>query len=143
MTISRILVAVDGSEPSLHAVDLAALLARSTQASLELVSVLDLGQLEYLQTQLLTDEQLRLWHSGQRRAVLDEAHARLPKDLPPPTLRLLHGRAATTLVERAKETEADLIVIGRTGKGAVARLMVGSVSRKVSLLSDVPVLQVP
>lgn len=143
MSIQNILVAVDGSEPSDRAVDLAASLARATLATLEIVTVIDLGQLEFLETHLLTDEQLRIWQARQRKEVLQAAQDRLPDDLPPPTLHMLQGRAAPTLIAHAESVGADLILMGRTGKGALARMVEGSVSRRVAQTSPVPVVLVP
>jgi len=42
-----------------------------------------------------------------------------------------HGGAAKLLVEQAKESRADLIVVGSHGKNLAERLVLGSVSRKV------------
>lgn len=42
-----------------------------------------------------------------------------------------HGDPADVIVEEAKESGADLIVVGTRGHGAVASTLVGSVSTKV------------
>ncbi len=143
MSLQHILVAIDGSEPSARAVALAAELARASVATLEIITVMDLGQLEFLETHLLTEEQLRIWQARQRKEVLQEAADSLPDDTPPPTLHLLQGRAAATIVGHAVEQEADLILLGRTGKGALARMVEGSVSRRVAQTAPMPVVVVP
>jgi nucleotide-binding universal stress UspA family protein len=50
------------------------------------------------------------------------------------------GPPAETIVETAHALPADLVVVGSTGKGAVKRLLLGSVADRVVHLSSVPVL---
>lgn len=52
------------------------------------------------------------------------------------------GSAATAIIDFARETGADLIVLGRQGSGALGSLF-GSVSTKVIRSVDCPVLVVP
>ena len=50
------------------------------------------------------------------------------------------GPTSRTIVKFAKEHENDLIVIGSRGMGSMEGYLLGSVSHKVTGLSDVPVL---
>ncbi|GFK93223.1 TRAP-T-associated universal stress protein TeaD [Fundidesulfovibrio magnetotacticus] len=50
------------------------------------------------------------------------------------------GRPPEQIVEAARETGADLIVIGSVGRHGAARLLLGSVSSRVAELADVNVL---
>jgi nucleotide-binding universal stress UspA family protein len=50
---------------------------------------------------------------------------------------------AQVLLEQAESHAVDHIVLGRTGKGAVQRLLLGSVSRDVSSRANVGVTLVP
>ena len=50
------------------------------------------------------------------------------------------GRAATVLTKIAEETDADIILTGRRGRGGVAELLLGSVSHELVLHSKRPVL---
>lgn len=52
------------------------------------------------------------------------------------------GHPSRTIVDFAKEHEADLIVIGARGLGSVENFLLGSVSHKVTGLSKLPVLVV-
>jgi nucleotide-binding universal stress UspA family protein len=52
------------------------------------------------------------------------------------------GDPADTIVARAKEWSADLIVMGTHGRGAIGSLLLGSVAQKVLQRAAVPVLLV-
>lgn len=50
------------------------------------------------------------------------------------------GEAAESIVEQARKTKADVIVMGSHGRGALKNLFVGSVAQKVIAASPVPVV---
>jgi len=50
------------------------------------------------------------------------------------------GRAASVISRVAQAEDADIIVVGRRGRGGVAELVLGSVSRALVLRSRIPVL---
>lgn len=50
-----------------------------------------------------------------------------------------HGKPATALLEVARQEQADLLVVGRRGRGGFAGLLMGSVSRAVVQRAPVPV----
>ncbi len=52
------------------------------------------------------------------------------------------GRAATVIAEVAEREKADLIVVGRRGRGGVSELLLGSASHELVLHSKLPVLVV-
>ena len=56
---------------------------------------------------------------------------------------MVRGAAVPSLVEVARSVEADLLVMGSHGKGAVKRLLLGSVSEGVLRQAPCPVLVVP
>lgn len=55
---------------------------------------------------------------------------------------LLVGPVAETLVSQARRGRFELIVLGTRGMGAAGNLLLGSVASKVLQLADVPVLTV-
>ena len=139
MSFSTILVPVDGSASSHHAVQFAARLAAHLGASLELVTVLDLGQLDFYDGMYRTVEQIEDWQERLREQVLEEAIALLPTGGAPVTTTMLKGPVVKSLLARIVEAQPDLVVMGRTGKGQLERVLYGSVSRRIASLSPVPV----
>jgi len=53
------------------------------------------------------------------------------------------GEVARSILDFISEYEADLVVIGRQGHGAITRWLLGNVTEKVVRKSDCPVLVVP
>lgn len=53
------------------------------------------------------------------------------------------GSATRTILKFAKETDVDLIILGRQGRGAFTHWLLGSVSTKVAQKATCPVLIVP
>ena len=53
------------------------------------------------------------------------------------------GEPARTLFEIAERLEIDMTVLGRSGKGALARLMLGSVTTSLLHMTTKPIVVVP
>jgi nucleotide-binding universal stress UspA family protein len=66
-----------------------------------------------------------------REALLEQAVARLRRPGIGLAARLVTGRAASVIVEVAEEIEADLVILGARGHGAIERAFLGSVSAEV------------
>jgi nucleotide-binding universal stress UspA family protein len=56
---------------------------------------------------------------------------------------LIQGPTTESILEQAKRIEADVIVMGSHGRGALYKAFVGSVSEQVLEQSPIPVLIVP
>lgn len=56
------------------------------------------------------------------------------------TARVLVGRPATVLVAHARESGADLVVVGSRGRGPIASMVLGSVSAEIAVDAPCPVL---
>lgn len=138
----RIVVPVDGSEPSMRALDVAARLAKGLGASLEVVSVLDLTQVDVYDSFYLTDTQLEDLQQRIKTDILEDARARAPEGVHV-EVKLLKGRAEKMLDTEVEKPGVVMVVIGRTGKGAFERLVQGSVSRHMAAHCPVPVTVVP
>ncbi len=56
--------------------------------------------------------------------------------------RTEEGQADTAIVQRAEESQADLIVMGTHGRGGLAHMLLGSVAEKVARAASCPVLTI-
>lgn len=137
MSIKSILVPVDGSEPSMRAVAFAGSLARGLGAEVELVTVLDLGQLDFFDGVHHTLDQVEGWQEKVRTEILVHAQGTLTGVTSKVTL--LRGPTVKALLSHMRTTNPGMVVMGRTGRSAVDRILHGSVSRRISASSDVPV----
>ncbi|BBD09185.1 universal stress protein [Desulfovibrio ferrophilus] len=139
MRIKKILVPVDGSEPSLTAVEHAAELAALSGASILLLhchkpvpTTLGEPNFQLVLDRLMADAELVI-EIG--RAPLDGkgvAHAS----------KVIGGNTAQIIVEVADIEGFDLIVMGSRGLGGVKGLLLGSVTHKVLQAASCPVLVV-
>lgn len=143
MAFTHLLVPIDGSEPAQRALQYALQLSAQTGATVELVAVLDISQLDFYDGMYRTVEQVEHWQQKLREQVLDEARAQIPAHGARILTTMLKGSAARAILEHIDASGADGIVMGRTGRGKIDRMLHGSVSRRVSALSTVPVTLVP
>jgi nucleotide-binding universal stress UspA family protein len=134
----RILVPVDGSDCSRRAVAYGAGVASACGADLDLVYVLEAGGFF---RSLFGDDERERRRSGARE-LLDDAADLVGADVAVET-HLLEGDAAESILATADERGADLIVLGKSGRGGVRRRLLGGVSTAVLRHADVPVLAVP
>jgi nucleotide-binding universal stress UspA family protein len=134
--MERVLVGVDGSASSLHALRWAANLAES--ASLELVAGrvyaptdvdLATGKGSDLRTEQL--QELEQW--------CDSLADRCPRR----DSVLLDGDPAEGLLEGAGQQGADMLVVGARGSGGFAHLLIGSVAHQLTRHTTLPLAVVP
>jgi nucleotide-binding universal stress UspA family protein len=133
-----ILVAVDGSLPSLRAVDLAASMARALGAAIDLVSV------------VATPADKRVsshFRAGMHDEARKESLARAQERIDDPDLevftRVLHGPPTTVLLHEAGMPGVAIVVVGRRGRGDEQGATPGSISQAIAAHARVPVLVVP
>lgn len=135
----KLLVPVDGSANSDRAVRHVAELARRNPAlEVHLLNVQpEIGEWE-VRSFLKKEEVEAIEESrggdalASARAILDAAGVRY-------TPQVLIGPVAETIAKTALEQNCDGIVMGTRGLGAVAGVLLGSVTSKVIHLADVPV----
>ena len=138
----KILLAVDGSKSSLHAVD--SLIAHADwyrdRPTVELVTVhLPVPRLRGL-SKLVSKAQLREYYREEGEAQLAEAKRMLEDAGIDYEQRVLVGQVAELLVAHAKAKRCDMIFIGSRGMGAARNMLLGSTATRVLHLSSVPVL---
>lgn len=139
----RILVPIDGSEPSLRALGFATELATELGGHIDIVSVIDLKHVDAFDGYMMTEEQLEDLKVVVKEQVLETAKQKMPVNGPAYRARLLWGGVTEVLLREAEEEGVAMVVVGRTGKGFFGRLMEGSVSRALALHCKVPVTVVP
>lgn len=142
MHIRKILVAFDGSPQSGRALSLAEDMSGAYDAELILVSVIDPGP------RLAGEPPLRVSFSTheQRREMEKELEQRaegLRSRGRRVATQLEMGDPAATLLSLADKLSVDILIAGRSGKGAVARVMIGSVATNILHHSSCPVCVVP
>ena len=135
----NIVLAFDGSEYSHKALRCAKSLAERFEANLWLVHVFSnpsdlLGYTDY--------EKLFAKRKSAAQAVLDDARRKLGSTSFTVQDELREGSESESILKVAKNREADLIVMGTRGLGAVKGFLVGSVSRKVIHYAACPVMVV-
>ncbi|MDH5579829.1 MAG: universal stress protein [Betaproteobacteria bacterium] len=138
----KILVAVDGSKPSLEAVDWLISHARQFRLApaVELLTVHEpIAKLARFGLRLKKAEIAR-WYRGQGEADLKKARERLQRAGLRFRAQIRVGPVARTIVQQARRTKCDLIVIGSSGMGAAGSLLAASVAAKVLHLARCPVL---
>lgn len=145
----RILVAVDGSGPSLRAVQMAARLASVSNGEVRLLQAVESGWMRPLSLAAVGDGALGLGVSSEDvvDALREDAEAQLERCERichragvPATAKVVLGPPLPALMEEA--ASADLIVMGSRGLGALATAFVGSLSQRVITTAKVPVLVV-
>jgi nucleotide-binding universal stress UspA family protein len=136
----RVLIAVDGSTGAAEAVSLARSMAWPDGSRLRLVSVVEL---EAFMSSLprpgtarpVLESEIAAYFEGEQRRIvelLSPAHE--------VEAVVLRGRPATSIVEEARGFGADIVIVGSRGHGAIAKLILGSVSAEVVDHAPSPVL---
>jgi len=140
--MKKILIATDGSPASLQAVELGLELAEEHGSQVTFVHVAPAADVLPIGIAMAGPVSVPHELDEHDREALDSAHALAEERGVPALTRLLVGNAGKRIVAYADEIDADLIVIGSRGLGAVEGALLGSVSRKVLRDAKRPVLVV-
>lgn len=135
---ARILLATDGSEDSVLALDAAVELANSTDSELHLVTVA-LGYPDYAEEDPEMAERIRddTKDTLERQAKkVEEAGGKVAEQ----HLQVAEGDRAQQIVQVAEDIGAGLIVMGSRGLRGLKRLAMGSVSDAVVRYAHCPVM---
>jgi nucleotide-binding universal stress UspA family protein len=136
----KILLAVDGSKPSLDAVD--CLIDHADwyreRPQVELVTV----HLPVPSVRGVGKSQLQKYYDEEGQERLAAARRKLDKAGVPYNAVPLVGPIAESIVKHAKSSRCDLIYIGTRGMSEIGKAIMGSTATKVLQISDLPVLLV-
>jgi nucleotide-binding universal stress UspA family protein len=140
---THILVAVDGSQTSILALQHACGLARDQKATLRLIYVVDEVNINLDTPQALAAFLEAARHAGHK--ILEQALAEAHKSGVEADTRLLEvdtfqHRIADQVLKEARAWPADLIVLGTHGRRGLTHLLLGSVAESIVRLSPLPVL---
>ena len=137
----RALIAFDGSAGAAEAVALAQTIAWPVQSRLRIVSVVEPGawipplpRVPMTATPVLEPELVAYLEAQQAEIVKRFALAGRAE------AALLRGRPASVIIDDARDFGADLVIVGSRGHGAIASLVLGSVSAEVVDHAPSPVL---
>lgn len=142
--MSGIIVGIDGSVHSRHALEWAIREAAIRRTSLTVLTVQQVvhgfwgGGVAYPGDQALAEEALKA-----ARQETDEILDRLDSESRPPqvTVQAVSGLPAEVLLNAAADT--DMIVVGSRGAGGFRRLLMGSVSSQITHHANCPVVVIP
>ena len=133
--IPRLVVAYDFSDPARRAFELAIFMGQQLKADVHVVTVLDSRE-SHASVASKEIEDLRQLLELQTAATVQTDEFELQ-------CHALSGNPADAVVALAREIDAPLILCGTTGKGAVARTLLGSVSHDLVHKSGAIVMSVP
>jgi universal stress protein A len=140
MTITRILVPTDFSADADAAFDYALGLAGKFDAAVHLLHVVE----DPLAAGMWSSEIYTAEIAGLQVNLVRDAEARLKRSVPESgaqvSTEVRTGNAAKEILEAARATNADLMVMGTRGRTGIAHIVMGSVAERVVRLASCPVL---
>lgn len=139
----RIVHATDFSPASSRAFDAAVALAEKLNAELRLVHVVDNSPLLSYYTLVYQAHRIDATRRRQARQALERLARRKVGKRARTRLEVRVGKPAEQILEAARRSRADLIVLGTHGYTRLEQALLGSTAEKVVRRSSVPVLVVP
>ena len=142
-TFHRILIATDFTPASDPALDEAIELAKGNGTELLIAHAYQPPAM--LPEQAVSAETYQEWDQGLRNDVVDKLQPLLGKarhEGVKATGLVLSGVPHTAIAEAARESDADLIVMGTHGRKGVSRFFIGSVASRVISTAPCPVMTV-
>lgn len=144
IALKHVLVATDFSEPSDVALNYGRHFARTFGATLHVMHVVENVMARFAADAypvLLPDLQKDVEDAGEKR-LLAALSAEDMTDLHAVPVIRTSAAPAAAIVEYAKDANVDLIIMGTHGRGAMAKLIMGSVAERVVRMAGCPVLTV-
>ena len=134
--IPRLVVAYDFSDPARRAFELGVFMGRQLEAEVHVVTVLDSSDSKGASEATRELDDLRKLLEMQTCGTVKGDDLQMQ-------CHAVAGDPAEAIVAMAREIDAPLILCGTTGKGAVARTLLGSVSHELVHRSGAIVMSVP
>ena len=145
--INKLLVALDGSNHSLKAVDYASEIAASLKAKVIILSVVKAQELpkglrKHANLEHFPGLDIEILKKVAGDLVADAERRAKAKGVDDTVREVEEGPVARTIVARAKHHNADLIIVGSRGLSNIEATLRGGVSHRVELLAKCSVLTV-
>lgn len=144
--LQHFLVAVDGSDPSNRAIDVAAEMAKSAGGTLSIVNVATpLTENQRAEFRRIEGELADATDILAQRTLKDAQQRAGWSGLPASKISAMFrwGEPTEVIIDCIVKDKADAVVVGRRGQGRLAGLLMGSVSQKLATLSPCAVVVVP
>ena len=147
--LSRILVAIDGSQASFDSADYAIMLAKQHNSQLILLHVLHpveyYSSLQFFQVQQPQDSRVLIeqakkeankWFDDIKKKIEKDS---LEKQIKIETTIIVSTTIVDSILDYAEDNDIDLIVIGTRGRSGIKKLLLGSTASGVVTYSSCPV----
>jgi len=135
----RMLVAIDGSKCSEHAVDQAISLGGMCNSTIYLLSVVDIQAEHMSDAPYLVDKLTQ-----QAKSYLEQAQQKVEKaNISCEAIIHTGSKPHEFIVKEAKDRNVDLIVLGTHGRTGVKHFLLGSVAQKVVGFAPCPIMIIP
>ena len=148
-TLSKILVAIDGSPASFDAADYAIMLAKQHNSQLILLHVLHpveyYSSLQFFEVRQPQDSTILIeqakkeankWFDDIKQKI---GEIPLDKQIKIETKIILSTKTVDSILDYAEDKDVDLIVIGTRGRSGIKKLLLGSTASGVVTYSHCPV----
>jgi nucleotide-binding universal stress UspA family protein len=140
--IKKVMIAIDLAEPAREVIETGLSIARSLDASVEMVHVREPYVYALIGDYGPSVQQEQALMSWIDRSLEEAANHAITWRVPCVTTSLT-GSPPREIVHHAEKVGADLIVVGTHGRGGVAHAVLGSVAERVAQKAGRPVLVVP
>jgi nucleotide-binding universal stress UspA family protein len=140
--ISKILVPIDGSHPSMDALEFAIEIAKKNKSQIIILTVIDFYKYPYLISSTVLSPTFGMEkYMEEKKEVekrMDELQEKYKQNIDSTDIgnivsEIIEGTksVAATIVEYAESENVDLIIIGSRGKTGFKKMLIGSVSMDV------------
>jgi nucleotide-binding universal stress UspA family protein len=140
--ISKILVPIDGSHPSMDALEYAIEIAKKNNSQIIILTVIDFYKYPYLLSSTVLAPtfgmEKYMEEKEQLEKRMDELKEKYAQNIDGKGLidiktQIIEGTksVAATIIEYAESEHADLIIVGSRGKTGFKKMLIGSVSMDV------------
>ncbi len=145
--INKLLVALDGSNHSLKAVDYTSEIAAALKAKVIILNVVKTqefpeGLREYAELEHVAGTDIEVLKKIAGHLVANAEGRAKEKGVDDIVGEVEEGPVARTIIARAQHHDGDMIVVGSRGLGNIEATLRGGVSHRVELLAKCPVLTV-